>query len=48
MEQWKARIRLANGSQQVIHVQADNQMNAKYMIEAQYGQGSIIGIPTPA
>jgi len=48
MRQWKARIKLANGNQQVIHVHADSQLNAKYMIEAQFGKGSIIGVPTPA
>jgi hypothetical protein len=48
MKEWKARIKLPNGSQQVIYVQADNQSNAKQMIEAQYGKGSIIGVPTPA
>jgi len=48
MKQWKARIKLPNGMQQVVYVQADNQLAAKQMIEAQYGQGSIIGVPTPA
>jgi len=48
MQQWKATIRLGNGSQQVVYVTADNGQKAKYMIEAQYGKGSIIGIPTPA
>ena len=48
MQQWKATIRLGNGSQQVVYVTADNGQKAKCMIEAQYGKGSIIGIPTPA
>jgi len=48
MKQWKARIKLENGSQQVVYVYADSQLNARYMIEAQYGKGSIIGVPTPA
>lgn len=48
MKQWKARIKLANGNQQVVYVQANSQLNAKYMLEAQYGKGSIIGVPTPA
>lgn len=48
MKQWKARIKLENGTQQVVYVYADSQLNARYMIEAQYGKGSIIGVPTPA
>mgnify|MGYP001059936196 CR=1 FL=1 len=48
MTQYKARIRLPNGSQQVVYVTADDGLKAKYLIEAQYGKGSIIGIPTPA
>jgi len=48
MKQWKATIKLANGSQQVVYVTADDGLKAKYMLEAQYGKGSIIGIPTPA
>lgn len=48
MKQWKARIKLANGMQQTVYVYADSQLAARYMIEAQYGTGSIIGIPTPA
>ena len=39
---WKATIRLPNGNQQEVQVQADSQINAKQMIEAQYGRGSIL------
>jgi hypothetical protein len=39
---WKAVIRLANGNQQEVRVQADSQINAKQLIEAQYGRGSIL------
>ena len=39
---WKATIRLPNGNQQEVRVQADSQINAQAMIEAQYGRGSIL------
>jgi hypothetical protein len=39
---WYATIRLTNGNQQPLTVPADNQINARLMIEAQYGRGSII------
>jgi hypothetical protein len=39
---WYATIRLPNGNQQRVTVQADSQINARQMIEAQYGKGSII------
>ena len=42
---WYAIIRLANGNQQRITVSADNQINARLMIEAQYGRASIISGP---
>ena len=42
---WYAIIRLANGNQQRVTVPADNQINARLMIEAQYGRGSIISGP---
>jgi len=48
MKQYKARIRLPNGSQQVVYVYADDGLKAKQLLEAQYGRGSLIGIPTPA
>jgi hypothetical protein len=38
---FKATIRLKNGAVQEITVQADTYFNAKAMIEAQYGKGSI-------
>ena len=40
-----AIIRLANGNQQRVTISADNQINARLMIEAQYGKGSIISEP---
>lgn len=39
---WYAIIRLANGNQQRVEVHADNQFNARMMIEAQFGRGSIL------
>jgi hypothetical protein len=42
---WYAIIRLANRNQQKVTVRADNQINARLMIEAQYGKGSIISGP---
>ena len=39
---WKATIRLPNGNQQEVRVQADSQANARQMIEAQYGRGSVL------
>jgi hypothetical protein len=42
---WYAIIRLANGNQQRVTVPADNQINARLMIEAQYGRGSIVSGP---
>ena len=44
---WKARITLPKVGQQDVVVQADNQSQAKTMIEAQDGQGCIIGGPHP-
>ena len=38
---WWAIIRLASGNQQRIEIGADSQINARQMIEAQYGRGSI-------
>lgn len=43
---WKAKIRLGKGGIQEITVQADSYFNAKAMIEAQYGKGSIFFGPT--
>ena len=42
---WWAIIRLSNGNQQRLEVLADNQTNARLMIESQYGHGSIISGP---
>ena len=42
---WWAIIRLPNGNQQRIEVLADQQINARLMIESQYGHGSIISGP---
>ena len=39
---WKATIRFPNGNQQEVRVQADSQQNARAMLEAQYGRGSIL------
>ena len=39
---WKAIVRLANGNQQEVRVMADSQQNARAMIEAQFGRGSIL------
>jgi hypothetical protein len=39
---WYATIRLVNGNQQRVTVLADNYFNARMMIEAQYGRGSIL------
>ncbi len=41
-----ARVKLPNNSTQVITVQASTYSNARAMIEAQYGKGSIVGGPT--
>jgi hypothetical protein len=42
---WYVIIRLANGNQQRVEVRADSQINARLMIEAQFGRGSIISGP---
>jgi hypothetical protein len=39
---WKATIRLPNGNQQEVQVQADSQINARLMIEQLYGRKSIL------
>jgi hypothetical protein len=39
---WKAIIRLPNGNQQEVRVMADSQINARQMIEAQYGRARIL------
>ena len=41
---YEATVRLGGGSQQKVTVQADNQNNAKKMLESQYGKGNIFGI----
>jgi hypothetical protein len=40
-----ALIRLENANQQRVEVIADNQTNARLMIEAQFGRGVIISGP---
>ncbi len=42
---FEATIRLSNGNNQKVTVQAESPQNAKAMIEAQYGRGSIISGP---
>jgi hypothetical protein len=42
---WYARIKLRNGNQQRVSVLTDNQINARLMIEAQFGRGTIISGP---
>jgi hypothetical protein len=39
---WKATIRLPNGNQQEVRVQANSQQNATAMIESQFGRGNIL------
>ena len=42
---WYAIIRLVNGKRQKVTVRADNWLNARLMIEAQFGSRSIISGP---
>jgi hypothetical protein len=42
---FKATVKLPNGLHQEVFVQADSQSNAKAMLEAQYGRGSILAGP---
>jgi hypothetical protein len=42
---WYALIKLRNGNQQRVEIVADTQMNARLMIEAQFGRGVIISGP---
>ena len=42
MKTYEATVRLANGNSQKVTVQADSHVNAKAMIEAQYGKGSVL------
>ena len=39
---WRATIRLPNANQQEVRVMADSQANARAMLEAKYGRGSIV------
>jgi hypothetical protein len=39
---YKARVKLSNGNTQIVEVRADNGVNAKAMLEAQYGKGSVL------
>jgi hypothetical protein len=43
---YKAKVKLSNGAAQDVTVQADSQSNAKAMLEADYGKGSIISFPS--
>lgn len=43
---YKARVKLSNGGQQEVQVQADSYSNAKAMIEAQYGKSNVISAVT--
>lgn len=45
---YKAKVRLPNGSVQEVRVEADSSLNARSMLEAQYGKGSIFSSPTEA
>jgi hypothetical protein len=45
MRTWKTNVRLPNGSHQDVFVQADCWSNARAMIEALYGRGSIFSGP---
>ena len=45
---FKAKIRLKGGAVQDVAVDADSYFNAKAMLEAQYGKGSITYGPTEA
>ena len=42
---WKAVLKLSNGFHQEIHIQADSQSNAKAILEAHVGTGSILSGP---
>jgi len=42
---FKATVKLPNGLYQEVFIQADTQSNAKAMLEAQYGRGSILAGP---
>lgn len=42
---YKAMVRLSDGQMQEVTVQADNSFNATAMLEAQYGRGSVFGVP---
>ena len=42
---WKAVVGLSNGFHQEVRIQADSQSNAKAILEAQFGKGSILSGP---
>jgi hypothetical protein len=42
---FKATVRLPNGLHQEVFIEADSQSNARAMLEAQYGRGSILAGP---
>jgi hypothetical protein len=45
-KKYQAKIKLPNGSVQNVTVEADTNINAKAMLEAQYGKGSVIVSPS--
>ena len=51
MNTYRAQVRVAksDGIGTMIvwaHVQAQNPITAKYLLDAQYGRGNVIGVPT--
>jgi len=45
MPKVKRAAAVSNGSHQDVHIQADSQSNAKAILEAQFGKGSILSGP---
>ena len=43
---WRATIRLPNGNQQEVRIQADSYWNARQMVEVQYGKQNLLFGPT--
>lgn len=41
---YHATVKLPNGSRQKVFVQADNDTNARLMLEAQYGKGNVANV----
>ncbi len=46
MKTYYAKIRLPDGSYQVTTIRASDNMAAKRLLEARYGAGRVVGIPT--